>query len=256
MCCILRRVVQWPALPSPAARRQGFAIVLRPIAAASAVYRLRRDPVIGCREQGGLGREESGMSPRRLTLNCTLALAGLLAIAGSSVALAQFLPNPGQSAGFPPGSNPFPPPPGSGQQQPQSGAFPPPGNQQVCATFPAIRDDAEKGAMAIKAASDRKATREEVCPLFKNFAAKESRLVQFLVKHQSTCGVPPDAVKQARANHARTIQIRNQVCAAGPSAPAGPSLSDALGGPIIADDTSIKPGRGTFDTLTGNPLSR
>src|SRR6266496_5448409 len=36
------------------------------------------------------------------------------------------------------------------------------------------------------------------------------------------------------------------------------SLHDALpillGGPIIADDTSVKTGRGTFDTLTGNAL--
>ena len=36
---------------------------------------------------------------------------------------------------------------------------------------------------------------------------------------------------------------------------AAPTLSDALGGPIIADDTSAKlPGRGIFDTLTGNAL--
>jgi hypothetical protein len=34
-------------------------------------------------------------------------------------------------------------------------------------------------------------------------------------------------------------------------------LSDALGGPIIADDQSAKlPGRGTFDTLTGNALQK
>ena len=35
------------------------------------------------------------------------------------------------------------------------------------------------------------------------------------------------------------------------------TLSDALGGPIIVDDTSAKlPGRGTFDTLTGNALQK
>ncbi|MBM3530875.1 MAG: hypothetical protein FJX62_22590 [Alphaproteobacteria bacterium] len=198
------------------------------------------------------------MSPRRRNRYLTLAFAGFLALAGQSAAMAQFLPGPGQGASFPPGASPFPPPPGPGQpqQQPRGGAFPPPGNQQVCATFPSLRDDAEKGAMAIKAAGDRKASREEVCPLFKNFAVREARVVQFLVKNQATCGVPPQAVKDARANHARTIQIRNQVCATGPSGPAGPSLSDALGGPVIADDTSVKPGRGTFDTLTGNPLSR
>jgi hypothetical protein len=41
--------------------------------------------------------------------------------------------------------------------------------------------------------------------------------------------------------------------AAQPQRPAGPSLSDALGGPI-PDSSNIKTGRGTFDTLTGTPL--
>jgi hypothetical protein len=39
--------------------------------------------------------------------------------------------------------------------------------------------------------------------------------------------------------------------------PSGPTLSDALGGPIIADDQTAKlPNRGTFDTLTGNALQK
>lgn len=198
------------------------------------------------------------MSPRHLTRYRTWALAGALALVCQASAMAQFLPGPGQSQQVPSGASPFPPPPGAGGQQasPGGGFPPPPGNQQVCASFPPLREAAEKGAMAIKAAGDRKASREEVCPLFRTFATREARMVAFLAKNQATCGVPPGAVKEARANHARTIQIRNQVCATGPSAPAGPSLSDALGGPIIADDSSVKPGRGTFDTLTGNPLAR
>jgi hypothetical protein len=52
--------------------------------------------------------------------------------------------------------------------------------------------------------------------------------------------------------------MRKKVCAAAaaPQAPAGPSLSDALGGPIIPTPQNVKPGRGTFDTLTGNVLTR
>ena len=111
--------------------------------------------------------------------------------------------------------------------------------------------------MAIQAASERKASREEVCPLFKRYAIAEANMVKFLVKNKTACGVPDRAVKLARENHAKTLQIRNNVCRAGPAAPAGPSLSDALGGPIIADDTSARQsGRSTFDTLTGNALSR
>jgi hypothetical protein len=125
-------------------------------------------------------------------------------------------------------------------------------------TFPTIREDVEKSAAVIKAASERKASREEVCPLFKSFAAKESKMIAFLEANQKACGVPPKAIAQVKANHAGTLRIRNAVCSAAPAGPArAPTLSDALGGPIIADDTSAKlPGRGTFDTLTGNALQK
>lgn len=125
-------------------------------------------------------------------------------------------------------------------------------------TFPVLREDVEKSAGVIKAASERKASREEVCPLFKIFAAKEGKMISFLEANQRTCGVPPKVIAQVKSNHAGTLRIRNTVCSAAPAGPPpGPTLSDALGGPIIADDESAKkPGRGTFDTLTGNVLAR
>jgi hypothetical protein len=125
-------------------------------------------------------------------------------------------------------------------------------------TFPAIREEVEKSAAAIKTAGNRKASREEVCPLFKTFAAHEGKLVAFLSSNQKLCGVPPNIVAQVKKNHANTIRIRNNVCSATPVAgPSGPTLSDALGGPIIADDQTAKlPNRGTFDTLTGNALQK
>ena len=124
----------------------------------------------------------------------------------------------------------------------------------MCLQFPPIRDQAEKDGTAIKAASDRKAAREEVCALFTRFVGSESKMVKFLETHRTTCGVPPDAIKHVRGQHARSQQIRKQVCSTGPAA-AGPSLSDALSGPALPDEVP-KPGRGTFDTLTGSPLAR
>jgi hypothetical protein len=146
------------------------------------------------------------------------------------------------------------PPAGMGPGGPGGGQ--PSEAQKICLTFPAIREDVEKGAATIRAAGERKAAREEVCPLFKVFAAKEAKLVSFLATNQKLCGVPPNIITQVKQNHAKTIQIRNNVCSSAPAAAAGPTLSDALGGPIIADDTSVKTGRGTFDTLTGNALQR
>jgi hypothetical protein len=123
--------------------------------------------------------------------------------------------------------------------------------------FPALREEVEKGGALIKAASARKASREEVCPIFKSFAAKEGKMLAFLETNMKLCGVPPQIIPNMKKNHAQTIRIRDTVCSAAPAGPAAPTLSDALGGPIIADDQSAKlPGRGTFDTLTGNALQR
>jgi hypothetical protein len=219
--------------------------------------------------------ETEEMTRTRLPWIETWACVCILLFAGLSETAGQFLPMPGQAAPagqFPPVAgqpSAFPPPPGQssafpappGQFGPPSGQaspFPPASGQSVCATFPAIREEAEAGAKLIKAAADRKATPEQVCPLFKSFAAKEARMLKFLETNRALCGVPAQAINQVKSNHSNTLRIRNQVCnprAAGP--PPGPTLSDAIGGPIIADDTSAnKPGRGTFDTLTGNVLSR
>jgi hypothetical protein len=188
-----------------------------------------------------------------------LILTSVLLFAGVAAAAAQFPPPPGQSAS-PPAlgqSSPFPPP---GQGAPrQASPFAPPGAQPAgkhpCEAFVPLRQAAENGASAIRAAGERKAAREEVCPLFKKFAAAESKVVKFMETNRVLCGVPPDALRQMKTNHARTIQIRNNVCSAGPAGPAGPTLSDALGAPLAPSEPP-KPGRGTFDTLTGNVLNR
>jgi hypothetical protein len=222
-----------------------------------------------------------------------LAVASALAALSLSNAAAQFPPPPGQSGTAASQSSPFPPPPGQQSNSApasQPSPFPPPPGQRaspwpatpgqagaaparsspfaapqapnpltsqpqsICEQFPTLRAQAEKDATAIKTASDRKATREEVCAAFNKFMGSEGKMVKFLETNRTACGVPPEAIKQVRAQHARTAQIRKNVCSAG-GAPRGPSLSDALGGPILPDETP-KPGRGTFDTLTGSPLAR
>jgi hypothetical protein len=127
--------------------------------------------------------------------------------------------------------------------------------------FGPLREAAEKRGMLIRAATDRKppAPREEVCHLFKNFAASEAKVVKFIVDNQTQCHIPADAVSQTKANHDRTVKTRDQICAAGPAAgapPPGPKLSDELGFRSYIGPDSTSTGHGTFDTLTGNPLAR
>ena len=82
-------------------------------------------------------------------------------------------------------------------------------------------------------------------------------MVKFLETNQKLCGVPPNVITQVKQNHAKTDpDPQHRVQRRPRSGPAGPTLSDALGGPIIADDTTSRTGRGTFDTLTGNALQR
>ena len=160
-----------------------------------------------------------------MTLGHAVPLAALLVLTSAAGAAAQF------------------------QQQQQPPCF----NE-----FMPLRNEAEKNGKAIEAASKRKAPRPEVCTLFKRFAAAEEKYVKYAETNATWCGIPEEAVKQMKANHTRTLQIRKQVCAVAVAPkPRGPTLGDALGTtPNVPSGSNTRTGRGTFDTLTGNPLTR
>lgn len=147
-----------------------------------------------------------------------------------------------------------------GPGMPIPGAPPPQQQMPPCfKDFAPLRDEAQKRAGVLQAAIKRKVPREELCSLIKNFGAAEAKVVNFVDKNQTQCGIPPEAVKQMKSNHQRTAASTNQVCAAGPTAgkPAGPGLSEALGvsrAPTGVDP--LAPKNGTMDSLTGNVLAR
>ena len=179
---------------------------------------------------------------------CRTLLFATVVVAAPFVAHAQFGGMPGMP-GMPGGGMPG----GFGAPPPQSA--PPPACQQLLA----LRDETQKHGMAIQKANEKKASVQEACKLFKNFLAAEAKFIKGLEDNSRPCGVPPDAIKQAKEGHARAGQIGKQVCEAaaqGPR-PAGPSLSDALGaGPVVPDSSKSATGGGAFDTLNGNILSR
>jgi hypothetical protein len=123
--------------------------------------------------------------------------------------------------------------------------------------FTVLRDETGKRAAAIRAASERKASPQEACGLFKNMVTAEAKFVKFAVDNGPWCGIPPEILKQLQDNHKQTLSVRTQVCkvaAQGPARPAGPSLSEALGAPSTSS-SNVRTGHGgTFDTLTGTPL--
>jgi hypothetical protein len=137
------------------------------------------------------------------------------------------------------------------QQQPQPACM---------QEFLPLRQEAEKSANVIRAASEKKIklTAPQACNAFKNLTVAEAKMVKFIAANYAKCGIPADAVTQVKANHDRTTKMRDNICsAANRAAPAAPSLSDALGTTRVPDASSTSTGRGTLDTLTGgNPLAR
>jgi hypothetical protein len=141
------------------------------------------------------------------------------------------------------------------------GGGPSPEQQACLEKFAPIRDEAEKRAKAIKAASDRKAPPQEACNLIKGYVQAEAKLISYVTSKQTACGIPAEVPKQLKANAARSNQMLKAVCQAaaqpqgGPAA--APSLSEALGtsssGPEIR---SVRSGGNTFDTINGNVLAR
>ncbi len=164
-------------------------------------------------------------------------LAALMTVGLTASAAAQFL-----APGMPmPGQMP--------QQQQQA----PPCYRD----FQPIKAEAEKRGVILKTAIEKKVTREEACTLIKSYSAAEAKVVKFVTDNAQSCGIPPEATAQMKANHARTLKTQTQVCAVGAAAkPTGPGLSEALGTTRGGTLDPLAPNSGTLDTLTGNVLSR
>jgi hypothetical protein len=200
-----------------------------------------------------------------------LALAAGLALPQAALAQSPFPPAPQQSSPFPP-----PPPQSAFPAAPQQSVFPsgpmqggppmmggppmggmggPPPQSGVCANFPKLRDEAKSKADVVSSVGKRHGDRKEMCTAVQNFTAAEEKVIKFLEDNKSPCGVPDQAVAQAKAMHVNTVKFRDTVCAEGPK-PKAPTLSDAVGAPALDTGTNTKTGRGTLDTLTGNPLAK
>jgi hypothetical protein len=151
--------------------------------------------------------------------------------------------------------------PGAPGGMPGGGGFggaPQQGPPPACRELLAMRDEVQKHGTAIQKANEKKATVQEACKLFKNFLGAEAKFIKSLEDNTRTCGVPPDAIKQAKEGHTKASAVGKQVCdaaAQGPR-PAAPSLSDALGAGPVMPESSRSSGGGAFDTLNGNVLSR
>jgi hypothetical protein len=214
------------------------------------------------------------------SLAVALAMALAAAVTVPRTAAAQTPPAAAQASPFPPpppmtpqGASPFPPPPPVGSQGaafpapssvsqfPQGGPgglgaqAPRPPQAPQCADFPRLRDEAQKKAGIVEATGKRKGDRKEMCVAITNFFNAEAAVVKFLDTNKAACGVPEQALAQAKTIHGNTMKFRDTVCAEGPK-PKAPTLSDAIATPTLDTGSNTRTGRGTLDTLTGNPLAK
>jgi len=135
-------------------------------------------------------------------------------------------------------------PGGFGAPPPQAG---PP---LACRDLLTLRDETQKHGTAIQKANERRATIQEACKLFKTYLVAEAKLIKGLEDNSRTCGVPPDAIKQAKEGHAKAEQVGKQVCdaARGPRAPRGPT-GDFFDSPIGAGRVQWRYRRDPWDVL-------
>ena len=126
-----------------------------------------------------------------------------------------------------------------------------------CAAFMQLRTEAQEKATAVRTAIDKKVDRKEVCTLVQRFYAAEGTVVKFLEDNKSWCNIPDQAITAAKQNHERTLKFRTAACTEAPQAkPRPPSLSDAIGTPSMDTGENTKTGRGTLNSLSGNPLAK
>jgi hypothetical protein len=172
---------------------------------------------------------------------------------------------PAAGVGAPPAS-PFP----SGGAAPITGGFsaaPPTqgggGPSQDCMKqFLPLREEAQKRGQLIKAAGDRHAGPDEACKLIKNFAQAEIKMLTYVEKNSEKCGIPSQVTDQLKAGHKNTEALQTRVCDVAQkvqarNAAAVPTFADVLGSSAgLPEATPAKKGGSSFDTLTGNVLSR
>ena len=125
-----------------------------------------------------------------------------------------------------------------------------------CADFPRLSAETKKKADAVQAAMSAKVDRKQICTLMTSFVASEATVIKFLEDNKVWCGVPEQVITSSKANHEKSLKFRTMACSEDAPRPKAPSLSDAIKTPSVDTAKNTKTGRGTFDTLTGNPLAR
>jgi hypothetical protein len=184
--------------------------------------------------------------------------AVVLAATGAAGAQAQMADFPPVGQQAPPTRQQASPVPGSPGAGPGFSGFGQPQKPPCYDEFMALRTEVDKRFAAVKGKSG-KGSASEMCTLLTRFGQSQTALLKFIEPNMAKCGFPPDTPDNIKAGISQTEGYRKQACtaAAAPKArpPSEPTLSDALSAPTVGKDNT-RTGRGTLDSLYGNPLAR
>jgi hypothetical protein len=128
--------------------------------------------------------------------------------------------------------------------------------------FLPLRQEAEKRGAALKIASDKHQGPEVACKLIGIFMQSEIKMVKYVETNAARCGIPPQILEQLKKGHKGSEAMQEKICSAATQVqkqgPVGPSLSDVLGSATALPEAGVgkKSGGNTFDTLSGNALTR
>jgi hypothetical protein len=171
---------------------------------------------------------------------------------GSPPASSSAFGNAPAAASFPgAGASPFAAPPT------QSGP-----SDECMKDFLPLRQEAEKRGALLKAAGEHHAGPDEACKLIGNFLQAETKMVKYVETNSARCGIPPQIGEQLRKGHVSTEAMKGRICGAAAQmqkqqGPTGPSLSEVLGSAAALPEATVaKKSGNTFDTLSGNALTR
>jgi hypothetical protein len=78
--------------------------------------------------------------------------------------------------------------------------------------FTPLRDEAERRGRLVKAASDRKAPRDEACQLIGSFSEAELKMIRYVDANSAKCGFQHVAAR-LKAGAAKTEEMYRRICA-------------------------------------------
>jgi hypothetical protein len=76
----------------------------------------------------------------------------------------------------------------------------------------AQREYIQKNGMAIQEANNRRASAKEACQLLWLFESGEAAFIRMLEENSHACGMPREAIQQARGEYTKASRIRKQAC--------------------------------------------